>query len=253
MQPPSADCVVCQDLVLGGEQARLIQLNRPEKRNSFDRKALCLLIEMVKSCRARWLVISAAPPAFCAGFDLDALSDVMTSSRGYERAVGQLYKFYCQLLRFRGETVALIDGPAVGGGAGLALCCDHVIATPRASLLLPAGPLQPLASIILPLIKRRGLDAWAGATLDAKTAASSGAIDLLLHTAPDGPLALGQILRSLASGRTPEFNRSLRQPLDRRSACAALREALAPESIAQIADFLKGRRSGMNPIFGRSH
>jgi enoyl-CoA hydratase/carnithine racemase len=241
MPPSSADCVVCQDLVLGLWQARLVRLNRPQKRNSLDPKAIGLLMEMVRSCRAQWLVISAAPPAFCAGFDLDALGDAMTAPRGYERAVGQLYRCYCELLRFRGETVALVDGPAVGGGAGLALCCDHIIATPRASLLLPEGPLRPLASIVLPLANRRGLETWSGATLDAGTAASSGAVDLILQSAPERS-ALTEILQSLATRRTPDFNGSMRQLLDRKSACAVLRDAFAPKSIAQVADFLKRRR-----------
>ena len=109
-----------------------ITLNRPEKLNALDRplcdelrEALALL---TRSEGVRVVMITGAGRAFCAGADLGVLEadgpalvaagkDVALAIRGAPQPV-----------------LAVVNGPAAGGGANLALACDYRIASDQASI-----------------------------------------------------------------------------------------------------------------------
>src|SRR2546428_686204 len=109
-----------------------VTLNRPEKLNAFDR-ALCdeltdALRMLAQSDGVRAIVITGAGRAFCAGADLAVLEadgpalvaagkDVALAIRGAPQPV-----------------LAVVNGPAAGGGANLALACDYRIASDQASI-----------------------------------------------------------------------------------------------------------------------
>jgi len=109
-----------------------LTLNRPEKLNAFDR-ALCdeltdALRMLAQSDGVRAMVITGAGRAFCAGADLAVLEadgpalvaagkDVALAIRGAPQPV-----------------LAVVNGPAAGGGANLALACDYRIASDQASI-----------------------------------------------------------------------------------------------------------------------
>jgi cyclohexa-1,5-dienecarbonyl-CoA hydratase len=91
---------------------------------------------------------SALPGTFCAG------TDVKDHTR--DRAPAMLESFHAVLRRLDGlpqVAVAAVDGPCLGGGFELALACDVVLATPRASFGLPeidVGCFPPAAAVMLP-------------------------------------------------------------------------------------------------------
>jgi 2-(1,2-epoxy-1,2-dihydrophenyl)acetyl-CoA isomerase len=109
-----------------------ITLNRPEKLNALDRplcdelrEALALL---TRSEGVRVVMITGSGRAFCAGADLGVLEadgpalvaagkDVALAIRGAPQPV-----------------LAVVNGPAAGGGANLALACDYRIASDQASI-----------------------------------------------------------------------------------------------------------------------
>lgn len=70
------------------------------------------------SAQARAVVVTGAPPAFCAGADLRDLG----GSR--EAGLRAIYEGFLRIARSPLPTVAAVNGPAVGAGMNLALCCD---------------------------------------------------------------------------------------------------------------------------------
>src|SRR5687768_17662869 len=72
------------------------------------------------------VVVTGAPPAFCAGADLGHLGE----SR--ESGLRDIYEGFLRVGRSSLPTVAAVNGAAVGAGMNLALCCDVRLAAERA-------------------------------------------------------------------------------------------------------------------------
>ena len=132
----------------------VVTLNRPDKRNALS---IALRVEVTDALagwyddeRVRVVVVTAAGPAFSAGFDLNEFGQpnlarrIRHSSTAYHRAVWSFPK----------PVVAAVNGPAMGGGFDLALLCDMRIASSRAAfghpeIKLGAPPLfTPLRWIV---------------------------------------------------------------------------------------------------------
>jgi enoyl-CoA hydratase/carnithine racemase len=115
-----------------------ITINRPERRNAlgagFTAAMMARLDEIEGDPNVGAVILTGAGTVFCGGGDLfeimstepgDAARD-LTLIRGYNRVVARLR-------RLDVPVVAAVNGPAVGGGAALALVCDIAIASDRAS------------------------------------------------------------------------------------------------------------------------
>lgn len=114
-------------------------LDRPEKRNALNRPLVTALAEGCADPDVRIFVLgSSAPGMFSGGADL-TLDDA-------ERAEVSdlLYRLYRTMLECPAPILAAIDGPAVGGGAQLALASDVRIGGGSASLRF-VGPAHGLA------------------------------------------------------------------------------------------------------------
>ena len=145
-----------------------LRLNRPERRNALDRPLLELLLDAFAAPDEPVVVLgSTSTAAFCAGADL-RLED------GERAEVSDLlYELYSRMTGCDALVVAALDGPAVGGGAQLAIAADLRVASPGARIQL-AGPGHGLAvgAWALPSLVGRGVDLAAQlATLDPSAAA----------------------------------------------------------------------------------
>lgn len=114
----------------------LVTLDRPERRNAVDHPTLLALRQAqldVLAAGSRCLVLTGAPPAFCAGADLTGVE----SGAFLDALVGALRGFTEMAI----PTLAAIDGPALGAGTQLAISCDLRVASERSMFGIPAAKL----------------------------------------------------------------------------------------------------------------
>ncbi len=103
-----------------------ILLNDPDHRNALSWEMVCALTQAIEGviqtgCRA--LVLTNAPPVFCAGGSVD---DLLTPKVPLE----DMYEAFTALAALPIPTVAAVDGAAIGAGINLVLACDVAICTP---------------------------------------------------------------------------------------------------------------------------
>jgi enoyl-CoA hydratase/carnithine racemase len=105
----------------------VVELARPPY-NFFSLELLTSLAEAfeyldtVDQCRA--LVLAAQGRAFCAGADFNAGETGDLFSPNPEQGAERIYQCAVRLFRTRKPVVAAVQGPAIGGGLGLALVAD---------------------------------------------------------------------------------------------------------------------------------
>lgn len=106
-----------------------VTLNRPERRNAISSALLTgmreLLAEIDSRPDVRAIVLTGTDPAFCAGLDLNELGQPGSrlGSRTYRNALPDLTT----------PLIGAVNGAAVTGGLELALACDFLIASERAT------------------------------------------------------------------------------------------------------------------------
>jgi len=109
-----------------------VTLNRPEKLNAFDGAQCRDLHEALRmlagSEAVRVIVITGAGRAFCAGADLSVLGADGASLVAAGKDVALTIRSAPQ------PVLGVVNGPAAGGGANLALACDYRIASDQASI-----------------------------------------------------------------------------------------------------------------------
>ncbi len=115
-------------------RAATITLNRPEKRNALDdvmiRELTSALTVASKDPDVRVVMITGAGAAFCSGADLDYLARISEYELDENRADSfRLAKLFRSIYEIRKPVIAVVNGPALAGGCGLACVCDFVIAS----------------------------------------------------------------------------------------------------------------------------
>jgi len=188
--------------------ARLM-LDRPERRNAFTTEMLAELRDHLNAIAAdpecRAVVLTGAGGTFCAGADVrefgDDPSPELRESR--LRLVGEVL---CGLGELEQPTLAAVNGPAVGGGWGLALACDLSFAVREASFSLPEvakgfrlpEPLmRRLVQVVGPV--RAAELAFAGTTYTAEEAMAAGCVTRVLATRDELLTEAERLCESLAS------------------------------------------------------
>ena len=116
----------------------MVILNRPERKNAFDEDMVDALSEIFETLRVaehvRIVFIKGAGTTFCAGADLEWMQRQAHHSHTENQADAfALATMLHRLHSLPQFTVALVQGGAFGGGAGLIAACDYAVAIDGAS------------------------------------------------------------------------------------------------------------------------
>ena len=168
--PPSTSLV---QLEIDGPVAK-ITLARSEKYNALNVQMISELIEVfswtaersvgVKGILhsedgtpyLRVLILSGEGKHFCAGADINMMRDAGANSPEENRRDSErLDSLFNGLWSHPCFTIGKIQGVALGGGAGLIACLDHVICESGVKIALSEGKLGILPAVIGPYVYRR--------------------------------------------------------------------------------------------------
>ena len=124
-------------------QVGIITFNRPQVHNALTTAmwlALPTLMDNLKAAGAALIIFRGSGRSFAAGADfseLKAIKDFEDAARIWDSIDGALRAVSSCTL----PTVALIQGPCLGGGCLLATACDIRLATPEALFGIPVARL----------------------------------------------------------------------------------------------------------------
>lgn len=165
-----------------------ITLNRPSVRNAINNEMVQelteLFTELEVEVESRVIVISGKGKSFCAGADINwlkSIADFSFNDNYYEslELVNLLYLIHDHPK----PIISKINGSAVGGGVGLMLVSDIIIASEKAKFGLSEVAIGIVPVAIAPFVMRRIGETKAreyfltGDRVDAKTAYEIGLIN----------------------------------------------------------------------------
>ncbi len=197
------------------EGVRRLLLDRSDRRNALDSELasqlMAALTDASQDSEVRALVVASADPSvFCAGADL--------SIPDSERAAlsDHLYEIYERMVTMTVPVVAVIEGPAVGGGAQLALASDLRLGGPRARFRFPgAGHGLAVGMWGLPGLVGRGHALEYCLTMrwvDAAEAATSGLLTRLVDEPASAAVELAASLVALDTEAVARVKRLAIEP-----------------------------------------
>ena len=199
----------------------VLTLNRPAKRNALSAALMGELSRAITAlddeAEVRVIVLTGADPAFSAGFDLRNLGNELAATRTDGRSAGP---------RARGllpshdtPIIGAINGPAVTGGLELAMGCDFLIASERASFadtharvgVVPGGGMSIRLPALIGIDRARRMS-FTGDFVDAPTALAWGLVTEV--TAHDELMSRTLAVADTIASIDPEPVRELRVMYD---------------------------------------
>ena len=176
------------------EGAITVWINRAAKKNAFDSTTIAALHQAFETLHGqdgvRIVFIRGRGGNFSAGADLDWMREAadLSEDENHEDALA-MARMLKQLYDLRPLTVALVEGGAFGGGAGLVAACDLSIAIKDAQFAFSEVRLGLVAATISPYVvraigPRRARSLFATARLfDAGFAETIGLVDQVVADA----------------------------------------------------------------------
>jgi methylglutaconyl-CoA hydratase len=222
----------------------ILTLNRPKKKNAFGPELIVALSDAFETLQGadhvRAVFLRGAGGTFSAGADLDwmAASADWLEDDNREDAM-RLAVMLKKLYDLPQLTVALVEGAAMGGGAGLVAACDLAIATADAKFAFSEVKLGLTPATISPYVIRaigaRNAKALfaSGRALGAQDALRFGLVQEVVADAAafsDLVLSLAAGMQACAPGAVFEAKRLVNDVADR-----PIDHALMEETARRIA------------------
>lgn len=137
-----------------------LTMQRPEARNAFDADLIAALHTAVEDAAeddaVRVVVLTGADGAFSAGADLGWMRAQAAATEDDNLAdAARMEAMYRALYTLPKPLVCRVDGPALGGGAGLVVVGDVAVATQRSVIGFPEVALGLAPAVISPYVLRR--------------------------------------------------------------------------------------------------
>jgi methylglutaconyl-CoA hydratase len=243
-----------------------VLINRPQKKNAFDDEVIAALDQAFETLEAadgvRVVFVRGEGGTFSAGADLAWMKRAAdhTEADNREDALN-MAKMLKRLHDLPMLTVALVEGAAFGGGAGLAAACDMAIAAKAARFAFSEVKLGLVAATISPYVvaaigARRARALFAtGRVFDAEAALHFGLVDEVvedgaaLETARD---VLAAEIMACAPGAVGESKRLVDHVAGRvidhglmtETAHWIARVRVGPEAQEGVAAFLAHKKPG---------
>ena len=145
--------------IINDGAVRIIELNRPEKRNALNDELISGVKDALREADAdeslRAIVIRGAGKDFCSGADLSSIQSIAEAT--YEENLedaGQLAELFELIRSVRVPVIAAVHGRALAGGCGLATACDLVIATRSARFGYPEVKIGFVPAMVAGILRR---------------------------------------------------------------------------------------------------
>ena len=124
--------------------AATVELNRPQTLNAWNAQLGADLLSAIRDVGSdddvRAVIVTGAGRGFSSGADLTDVSGGQTTAEGRPDIYRTLTERYHPIMETIREmpkpVIAAVNGPAVGIGCSLALCCDLILAAESAYFLL---------------------------------------------------------------------------------------------------------------------
>jgi enoyl-CoA hydratase/carnithine racemase len=130
----------------------IVTIDRPEKRNALSlamwRDLGRVFLELKDQSSVRAVILRGKGGHFCAGADISEFNDVrgsLEAGRAYDTVTEATN---IAIRDFPLPTIAAISGYTIGGGCGLALCCDFRVADPTTRMGIPAARLGIMYTLV---------------------------------------------------------------------------------------------------------
>lgn len=134
-----------------------VTMNRPEVHNAFNAEMIAELTQCYKQLNAdksiRIILLQAAGKSFSAGADLNWMKGMVSATESENKKDSEQLALLLRSINFNSKTtIAKVQGLALGGGVGLACCCDIVVAEKNAKFGLTEAKLGLVAAVISPYV-----------------------------------------------------------------------------------------------------
>lgn len=240
-------------LNIAGPVARIL-IDHPARRNAFTRamwRALPgLVAQALAGPQVRVLVLQGAQPGmFAAGADISEFERTYADAAEAARANDEIQAAGDALAASPLPVVALVDGPCVGGGVGLALACDFRLASEQARFAITPSRLglSYHPTDLLRLVRACGLGPasellYGGLAWDAARALQAGLVNQVLP-AVEFAATTEALLQAIAANSL-DANQALKRGLQavaESDAQATARAAQEFQALFSAPDFIEGR------------
>jgi enoyl-CoA hydratase/carnithine racemase len=143
-----------------GGAVRVLTMNRPDKLNALNHALSQALYDALwatdRDDAVAAIVLTGAGRAFCAGADIAEFSTLVPEHSKAVRARADLTMgLHLAVSKLSKPVIAAVRGYAMGGGCGLALACDLVIASDGAKFGYPEVKRGIVGAVVMPNLIRQ--------------------------------------------------------------------------------------------------
>jgi enoyl-CoA hydratase/carnithine racemase len=221
-----------------------LRLDNPARRNALDAELAASLRSAVASLQGdesvRCVVVTGTGAAFCSGADLGGfLASAPPTVLGRREMLGLYYRTFLDVRELDVPTVAAVNGPAIGAGLNLALCCDLRVAAESArfgATFVRLG-IHPGGAATWLLTQLLGPERAARLVLTGEVVSGAEAVALGLCSTVVPDDSLGAVVGDLTAriaGNAPAAVRAAKRAL-RLAQSASFEAVLEVEALAQAA------------------